>query len=265
MQKDKLHIIDNLFTHANSSSWYNKPEKFEWDRSLTGEHIIITDNLLQMVDRFDHNKKYAWLIESPLITPHAYKYIRDNHSKFDLIFTFNKELLNISDKFIFIPIGGCWIREDDRVISEKSKNLSIILSSKRTTLGHRLRHSIIEKYPNIDTYGFNNHIENKIIGLKDYRFSIIIENCKEDYYFTEKLIDSFITGTIPIYWGCPSIGDFFNTDGMITFNDLDDFASINEIINENYYNSRIDIIRENYELAKKYLIADDLIYNFLKK
>ena len=148
---------------------------------------------------------------------------------------------------------------------QKSKNISIILSSKQSTVGHRLRHSILQKYPNIDFFGYNNPILKKISGLKDYRFSIIVENCKEDYYFSEKLIDSFVTGTIPIYWGCPSIGDFFDTNGMLVFDTLDDLDSIMDNLNEELYLSKLESIRHNFEESKKYLVADNILYNKLKE
>lgn len=264
MLKDKLYILDNLFSHAHSSSWYNKPTLFEWNRDLNGDHIVLTDNMLHMVDKLTNNKKYAWLVESPLITPHAYEFIKHNYNKFDLVFTFDKSLLEISDRFVLIPYGGCWINEEDRKIHEKTKNVSIILSSKKTTAGHILRHSILERFPQIDSFGFNNPIENKITGLKDYRFSIIVENCKQDYYFTEKLIDSFITGTIPIYWGCPSIGDFFDLNGIITFDTVDELNSILNTLTPEKYNNMRESMITNFEISKKYLIADDLIYNIIK-
>lgn len=262
---EKFHIIDTLFGHAYSSSWYNKPKEFEWVRTVNDEHIFLTDNTLKLVDTVNAKNKYAWLIESPKITPHAYDFIKHNHTKFDKIFTFNKDLLNLSDNAVLTPIGGCWIKEEDRLIHEKNKDLSIILSPKKTTDGHRLRHTIINKYPDIESFGFNNPIDNKITGLKNYRFSIIIENCKEDYYFTEKLIDCFITGTIPIYWGCPSIGDFFDVNGMIIFDGVSDMDKILKSISTKKYNEMLSSVKTNYELANKYLVCDDLIFNFLRK
>lgn len=264
MLKDKLYINDKMFSHAKSSSWYNVPTLFEWVRKNDEEHLIFTDFSLKDVDNFNNKKKYGWILESPVITPFAYDFIRNNYEKFDLIFTFSKELLNISDKFILIPYGGCWIESEDRGIHKKNKNLSIILSVKQTSEGHRLRHTILQRYPSIDSFGFNNPIDKKITALKDYRFSLIIENCKEDYYFSEKLIDSFITGTIPIYWGCPSIGDFFNTDGMLIFDTLEELDSIINNLNEELYNSKLESIKYNFNEAKKYLIADDIIYKKLK-
>jgi hypothetical protein len=100
--------------------------------------------------------------------------------------------------------------------------------------------------------------------LKDYRFSIVIENCQKDYYFSEKLIDCFMTGTIPIYWGCQSIDKFFDVEGMLIFNNLDELEIILSSLNNELYMSRLDSIKNNFFEAKKYLIADDLIYSKLK-
>jgi hypothetical protein len=265
MLKDKLYIHDTMFNHAKSSSWHNEPKLFEWVRKYDENHLVITDFSLHHVDEHTNPKKYAWLLESPVISPNAYEYIRKNYNKFDLIFTFSKELLSISDKFILTPLGGCWINDEDKNIHKKSKDVSIILSSKQSTVGHRLRHSILQKYPKIDFFGHNNHIDKKITALKDYRFSLIVENCKEDYYFSEKLIDSFVTGTIPIYWGCPSIGDFFDTNGMLIFDTLDELDSIMINLNEELYISKLESIKHNFEESKKYLVADNIIYNKLKE
>jgi hypothetical protein len=264
MLKDKLYIHDSMFSHAKSSSWYNEPELFEWVRNYDENHLVFTDNSLRYVDSYNNKKKYAWLLESPEITPFAYNFIRENYDKFDLIFTFDKTLLELSEKFVLIPYGGCWIENKDRVIHEKTKNVSLILSAKQTTIGHRLRHVVNKTYPHIDSYGYNNPIENKITALKDYRFSVVIENCQKDYYFSEKLIDSFITGTIPIYWGCPSISHFFDTNGMLIFNTLNELELIINNLNEGLYNSKFESIKHNFEEAKKYLVADNLIYEKLK-
>ena len=49
-------------------------------------------------------------------------------------------------------------------------------------------------------------------------FSIAIENSRNGCYFTEKILDCFTTRTVPIYWGCPDIGDYFDMNVIITFN-----------------------------------------------
>ena len=96
-------------------------------------------------------------------------------------------------------------------------------------------------------------------------YSVVIENCKRDYYFTEKLIDCFLTGTIPIYWGCPSIGDYFNTKGIIIVDDIDDIGkSLSNVTTELYEEMKPYLI-ENFNKAKKYNLAENFIHkDFIK-
>jgi hypothetical protein len=266
MLKDKLYISDDLFSHAKSSSWYNSPKNFEWVRNINGDHIVLTDNNIINVNNYNNEKKYAWLVESPSITNNSYEFIKKHGNLFSKIFTFDKEILETISNSILTPIGGCWISEDDRKIHIKNKKLSIIASNKKQLDGHNLRHNIIKNIKNIDVFGSGyNPIENKIIGLQNYQFSICVENCKKDYYFTEKIIDCFITGTIPIYWGCPSIGDFFDIGGIITFDNINELKEKINLLSEDEYEKRMDSIIENFKRSQKYLVADNLLYDEIKK
>lgn len=107
---------------------------------------------------------------------------------------------------------------------------------------------------NLDLFGNGyNPIENKITALQDYRFSIIIENEKIDNWFTEKIIDCLMTGTIPVYWGCPNIGDYFDTRGFVIINSIDELISKKNIFKETTYSEMLPYIKINFELAKKYI------------
>lgn len=205
----EIRIKDTLFAHAQYSTDFQKSKYIKWNRNSNDKFITFyTDNSLQQVEN-DVKYKIAWLLESPEITKNSYRWIENNNYKFDKVFTHSKKLLDKGENYIFSPTGGCWIKPEDQKIWEKSKIVSIISSQKKITYGHRLRHNIISNNKNIDVFGRGyNPIEYKLLGLKDYMFSITIENCREDYYFSEKLIDCFQTGTVPIYWGCPSIGKF---------------------------------------------------------
>ena len=55
-----------------------------------------------------------------------------------------------------------------------------------------------------------------------FRFSVVIENIRADFYFSAKLINCFVHGTVPVYWGAPSIAAFFNASGMIVFETLEE-------------------------------------------
>ena len=262
---EKIKIVDQMFAHAKYSTDFQESKYIEWDRTQFSKDDIIfyTDYSLGQV--ISDKNSYAWLLESPEITKQSYNWISQNNKLFKNVLTHNKKLLDKGENFKFYPLGGCWIKPEHQEIYDKSKIVSIIASGKKITYGHNLRHKVIQ-YIDVDVYGRGyNPIDYKLTALKNYAFSITIENTKEDYYFTEKLIDCFMTGTVPIYWGCPSIGNFFNTDGMIIF---DNFEDLDEIINNltiEKYNNMLDAIKENFDNAKEYLIAEDYIYkNYLK-
>jgi hypothetical protein len=75
--------------------------------------------------------------------------------------------------------------------------------------------NLLNKYKKVDMAGkvLNNvggAIKNKIEFLSSYKFSIAMENSDGDGYLSEKIIDSFVSGTIPIYYGDYMIDEYIN-------------------------------------------------------
>ena len=143
----------------------------------------------------------------------------------------------------------------------------MIYSDKQYLTGHKLRHQVAHSIQGIDLFGRGTPrpLQYKEDALVDYRYSIVIENAKTDNYFTEKLVDSLIVGTIPIYWGCPNIEKFFNTKGIIVVNSLEEIQEVVGSLTENDYLSRIEYIKENIELAKQYAVTEDWMYENIFK
>ena len=78
----------------------------------------------------------------------------------------------------------------------------------------------LNKYKKVDMGGkclnnINEIISNKIEFLSHYKFSIAIENSDGDGYTSEKIIDSFLAGTIPIYYGDYLLDEYFNPKSYI--------------------------------------------------
>jgi hypothetical protein len=94
--------------------------------------------------------------------------------------------------------------------------------------------------------------DNKLNLFKEFQFSIVIENSQQSNYFTEKLVDCLITKTIPIYWGCPNISDYFDTVGWIIFSDINDLKHRLLLLDNTYYSKYTEVINKNYETAKLY-------------
>lgn len=265
----KLSIKDTLFSHAFSTSNWYKPTKFEWDfNNIKDDFIFLTDDWLFRHNEFPNLKKYAWIVESPAIRPLSNQYVLDNGNVFDKIFTHNKEILDKYSHAYLMPIGGCHLDENEIALylGQKTKTCSLMLSAKRTTDGHLLRHQIVDTLGHIglfDSLGSGKgggHVK-KINACKDYKFSIVIENCKRDYYFSEKIVDCFLSGVIPIYWGCPSIDKFFNINGILTFNTVAELESILKTDLNSFYDQHIEIVKENFEKAKEFKIGDDYLFD----
>lgn len=63
---------------------------------------------------------------------------------------------------------------------------------------------------------------------KNYRFVIAAENCVKPGYLTEKLMNAFMSGAIPLYWGDNEIvKEFFNPESFVNLND---FESIEDAV-----------------------------------
>ena len=273
MNLPKISIRDKQFSHAYSTSNWFKPTNFEWDfKNLHGDFVFLTDTNVHEVNNteFSNFKKYAWLIESPEVTSYAYTFVEENARLFDKIFTHSERILNNNSHAYLVPIGGCHLEEEEIGLQcEKTKLISMMYSSKNFATGHALRHNIAQKYSHlIDIMGSGvdgRHVK-KIESCRDYAFSVIAENCKEGYYFTEKIIDAFLTGTVPIYWGSEHIVEFFNPNGFFTFNTMDELEKI--VLDTpalvEFYNSHETDIIENYHTALKFKVGDDYLYETYK-
>lgn len=272
-------INDLAFQHDKGMSQAFPPTQFNWYRGpekvKDGNIVVFTDACLNLVHHRAYNdvKKIALLVEPYVIRPEIYRWIHAdlNLAKFDRVLTHHKKMLSLSPKVMWYPNGMSWIKDDDWKPWNKSKGVSIIASEKNYAPGHQVRHHVIQQLKNedikIDVYGKGYRpIDNKVDALKDWRFSIAIENCQESGYFTEKLIDCFATRTVPIYWGDPSINEYFDLDGIWIANSPEDIVnhcrSLSYDVNlaEQVYKDKLPAIERNFELAKKYRCTEDFLY-----
>lgn len=198
------------------------------------------------------NGEVALMVEPYSIHPNQYAHIRSRANQLKAILSYDCDYFGSLSNFVQIPPPfGEWVNEQERGIHQKTKNISFIASTKNFCQEHNFRQQIALKLANkVDLYGRGrNEINRKIEALKDYRFSICMENYIADLYYTEKLLDCFLSGTIPIFWGTKNIGKIFNINGMVFLDDVLSEKIKIECLNENYYNLKIDAIKENYEIA----------------
>ena len=105
--------------------------------------------------------------------------------------------------------------------AKRIKFCAAIISNNFSTDGFRINFiNELNKYKKVDMGGnFNNNIgkpvKNKIEFLSSYKFSISMENSEGDGYISEKIIDAFIAGTIPIYYGDYMLDEYINPKSFI--------------------------------------------------
>ncbi len=101
--------------------------------------------------------------------------------------------------------------------------------------------------------------------LRNYRFTICIENDIQPYFYTERITTAFLCKTVPIYLGATEIDKIFNPDGIIKLNTKDDIYKVLKQCTKEEYERRLPAIEENFQIAKKHCNFMDFIYvNYLK-
>lgn len=292
---DKLPQV-NVFTMTYYSELYDIPEKFtycyeqedgEFDMTIICDYAIkdyiqgkynITTKKPIVARLFEHKGYFK---------NELYELMLNNYDKFDLVLTFDKDLLNSIPNAKFLPplfvthfnclpnpinipmskspsIDTYELPKDVFQIYKKNKLVSAISSNKSFLPGHKNRLHFIEAIKNkVDLFGrgMGKELPSKLDGLRDYMFSVAIENIEnDDYYFTEKITECFLTGTVPIYHGCLNIGEFFDPRGILYFSTAEDLNHIMSIIDEKMYEDMMPYIKKNFEACFNWPTNNDTLY-----
>lgn len=272
----EVNLFDSEFIHTENllgfitCSDILKPKKIKW---INGKYdfngiTVFTDRYIDFnFDLVKSDLKIFWLLEPRAVRPYGYSKIIEIENKFDYILTYDSELLKRSEKYIKYVVGQSRVYEPK--IYDKTKMVSMIASNKQITEGHIFRHEIsnrLSKKYNIDMWGSGyKSFDSKLPPLSDYYFTISVMNSKIDNFFTEVIVDNFMLGTVPIFWGCPNINEYFDERGIITFDTIDELDEILSKLTIDDYFNRIEYIKNNFEIAKKYVSTDDIISDVLQK
>lgn len=272
-KSDKIvvNLFDSTFSHtkelwgyitATGVKMWGKPKKIEFvqnNMNYDGVTFFVDDHVsnIDLVRTVRSKYKVAWLIEPKELKPNSYRSVENHANEFDLVITHDKSLINKFPNCKHIQQAECRVTYEDWGIHKKSKMVSLIAANKKMMEGHRFRFTAAERLHSkhgFDLYGaaFNNRFENKTDALKDYYFSITIHNTIQDNFFTDGIVDCFALGTIPIFRGCPNIGDFFDKNGIICFETIEELDEILSNLTEKDYYDRFESVKNNYEIAKKF-------------
>ena len=149
------------------------------------------------------------------------------------------EHLDFGDRYLRLP--NWYLYEADAALMER-KHLeptepregfcSFVYSNDNASPERNLFFDRLSAYKSVASGGrFRNNtggpVADKQAFLRQYRFSIAFENCSHPGYTTEKIVQAFAAGAIPIYWGDPRIAETFNRAAFVNCHD---YGSWDEVV-----------------------------------
>ncbi|HEX4839770.1 MAG TPA: glycosyltransferase family 10 [Rhabdochlamydiaceae bacterium] len=172
------------------------------------------------------------------------------HDCFSKIYTWNDDLVDNKKYFkFFYPVLQSMISD---VVPFEEKKFCTLVSGHVPNLpkyprkypqelySHRVK--AIEFFEKVGEEGFEFYgrhwdknayksyrgpVSDKISVIKNYKFSICYENCRDvPGYISEKIFDCFAAGNVPVYWGPANVTEFIPADCFI---DRRKFASLDEL------------------------------------
>ena len=179
-------------------------------------------------------------------------------NQFQVIASVRKDL----DKQILIPIHefAPWYLKKtydylfDLKPPPKTRSIAVISSNLSWLSGHKKRLDFVNALMSqfngtIDLFGHGfNEVEDKYDALIDYKYSIAIENNSLPGYFTEKISECFLTYTMPVYYGCPDIENYYDKRSFVSIdiNNYDSaFKKIGELLTTDPYSRNLSFIEES--------------------
>ena len=146
---------------------------------------------------------------------------------------------------------------------KKKKFCAAVISNKKGFFRNKFINEL-NKYKTIDMSGkYKNNVgrfvSNKIEFLSSYKFSIAMENSEADGYTSEKIFQSFISGTIPIYFGNYMIDEYINPKSFILI------KSEKDMLNKIEFIKKIDNDKELYkQILNEKIFNNDINFKEIK-
>ncbi len=202
------------------------------------------------LDKF--KKRILFQFEAPVIMAEVYLNIKSLFKIYDKVF-FSCKIDNPKSRYFHLPqtygrvFLNYWENSDRAFLTMINSNIRP-RSWKRKPLNERVKAvKFFSKTTDIDLYGtgWNKRpllpywfykkaiqkarrgpVKSKYSTLSKYNFSISFENGIFPGYFSEKIFDCFLVGTVPIYLGAPDIEKYVPKECFI---DMRDFKNYNEL------------------------------------
>lgn len=194
------------------------------------------------------------IVEPQIVHARIFRWLKWMSWRFERVLTFNRDHISKARNAIYSNPSYFWVNREKSIDLAKTANVSIIASSKNLLPGHKLRHEVItwirSQKRDVAILGRGYQpFDQKHEGLAPYRYSVVIENSREQGYRSEKLLDALVCKTIPIYWGATDIAGEFDARGMILCQSAEDICRAIENADEAGYEARRQYVEDNWQRA----------------
>lgn len=272
-------------TYIGDCDWLYKPEWVELkkDVEIVNDITCGWERKTNCFNVFMDYNEPDWYLKTKL------NHILERVADFDLIVTRRPELLKYPHAKKLL-CGGCWLTEEYRNNPNTNKDPSVSFTNTNKCMaypwgfadGYDWRRTITrdweslrdhsslplyfynsQKFPNNVEYETRTLHESNKNSCMNHMFHIAVENQSRDNYITEKVIDCFASKTIPIYFGCTNIGDYFDTSGVLVFRTEEQLIDILENISPQMYEDKREVIEKNYELSKNWWDTNTHFWNYV--
>jgi hypothetical protein len=211
----------NLLRQLPDKSHEWEGVQFTLDAVSTCDYLIVFNRIPHDID-ITCPPEHIWCVTQEPSVP-EYEWLQQGFSAFHRVYTQYEALTGA--RYIHshgaLPwwVGKSYSELKSLPAPEKSKNLSWITSNATGRSGHQQRMAFlqqIQQHIEFDLWGKGfQSLDDKWDGLAPYRYALAIENHSSRFYWTEKIMDCFLAWTMPIYYGCTQIEDYFPAESLI--------------------------------------------------
>jgi hypothetical protein len=226
------------------------------------DYLIMLNNRMKEDITLKCPPENIWaLMQEPYMRGHN-DWMVEGHENFYKVFTHH--LPSKDPKYVVSHPAIPWHvnKTFDQLTSSKVpgklKTISWVVGNATDLPGHMKRLSFLRFLQQESTLGIDlfgravQYIEDKWDGLVPYRYSLAIENSSSNDYWTEKLADCFLAWSVPFYYGCINLEDYFPEESFIRI-DINhpkkSLEKIKAIIEADDWEKRIPAIEEARNLV----------------
>lgn len=128
------------------------------------------------------------------------------------IFDTNQKVMNSGERFLIYTNSHC-VRFRDKVFATLSHigRGPAYYGGRCQGTRDKSTTTLLDEEIRSSNWGNNHHL------LGKYRFALVMENTYKEGYITEKIINAFLAGCVPIYYGTREVMDIFNPKAFVFY------------------------------------------------